>query len=427
MTTISWINPFGGDWATKANWSTNTVPGSGDDVLITIGGFDTVVADTDAVHSVTLDNPTVTLELPINTMAVAGLVLVANGILSVDRGTLQGGTVEVTGGTAVVTGGALNGVTWQGPLNIDSANANLFVVGGLTLQQPGGALPGTLSLTGNNSRLTFQDAEVLDNVTFNFGTAGASTEIDTFTTLSEQVSFGFGSGAVVNVAGSNNLIFGTTLTNAGTIAIGGGASLAFQAFSNANNSFINTGSISIGANGSLILDGGTVLLSSLGNISNAGGTLAIGGALDIEGGTLTIGNGTAFQNIDNRGGELRNGTVVYQSGSPTLENLNHITWEGPMNLDGDYVSVAIRNGFTILGSDGVSPGVINFTGITGQMLFADTETLSALTLNLTPANPAAIAIADIWGTNTTFDATTTINVAMDPGNAAGFDTVTQPG
>jgi hypothetical protein len=227
MTTISWTNPSDGAWSLKSNWSTNTVPGSGDDVLITIGGFDTVVADTDAVHSVTLDNATVTLELPNNTLAVAGLLLVANGILKLDGGTLQGGTVEVTGGTAVVTGGVLNGVTWQGPLNIDSANAGLHVVGGLTLEQPGGTLPGTLSLTGNHSSLTFQDAEVLDNVTFNFGTAGASTEIGTFTTLGEQVSFGFGSGAVVNVAGSNNIILSTTLTNAGTIAIGAGASLAF--------------------------------------------------------------------------------------------------------------------------------------------------------------------------------------------------------
>jgi hypothetical protein len=177
------------------------------------------------------------------------------------------------------------------------------------------------------------------------------------------------------------------------------------------------------------LNGGTVLLSSLGNISNTGGTFAIGGSgtLDIGGGTLTIGSGTPFQTIDASGGELRNGTVVYQSGSTTLGNLNHITWEGPMNLGGDYVLVGIRNGFTILGLDGVSPGVINLTGITGQVFFADAETLSGLTLNLTPANPAALAIDHVWGTNTTFDATTTINVAVGAGNTAGFDTVLAPG
>jgi len=42
MASLSWNNASGGSWTVAANWSTDTVPGSGDDAFIAIAGSYTV-------------------------------------------------------------------------------------------------------------------------------------------------------------------------------------------------------------------------------------------------------------------------------------------------------------------------------------------------------------------------------------------------
>ncbi len=38
LTTINWTSPTSGSWDVAANWSTDTVPGSGDSVVIDVPG-----------------------------------------------------------------------------------------------------------------------------------------------------------------------------------------------------------------------------------------------------------------------------------------------------------------------------------------------------------------------------------------------------
>lgn len=52
--TVTWINPSGGDWDTPTNWSTGQVPGAGDDAVINYLGI-TITHDqgiSDSVYSI---------------------------------------------------------------------------------------------------------------------------------------------------------------------------------------------------------------------------------------------------------------------------------------------------------------------------------------------------------------------------------------
>jgi hypothetical protein len=402
MATITWINTSGGLWSSPSNWSSDTVPGSGDDVFITTGNFYTLqINDAEAAQYVDLNDPTVTLELKAGTLALAGALALQNGLLKLDGGTLQGGTIADNGGAVQFAGGTLSGVTWQGPLDIGAPNSTLTVIGGLTLRQSGGTSPGTLDLIGNDSTLWFRDSEVLDNVTFDLGAAGGTTTVFAFQLQGSYSAapLTFGPNAIVNVAGSDVIAY-TTFTNAGLLAIEAGATLDFQPED--VTSFSNTGSISIAASGTLSL-GGRESLSNLGSISSAGGVFQIGdgGILDLAGGTLTIANGTAFENVSVSGGHLQDGTIVNQSGTIAMYGaLDHITWDGPLNLgtNNPYIS----GGLVVRSLDGLSPGTLN---VAGFLTFLDSETLSAMTLNL-----AGYIIEQPAGGNLTFDTTTPINL-----------------
>src|SRR5215471_15143497 len=54
LSTVSWINPNSGDWSDPANWSTGSLPGPSDDVVIDQPSITvTHNAGTDSVNSIT--------------------------------------------------------------------------------------------------------------------------------------------------------------------------------------------------------------------------------------------------------------------------------------------------------------------------------------------------------------------------------------
>lgn len=65
--TVTWINPGSGNWDTGSNWSTGSVPGSGDDVVIDTSAAATItvrVGDSESVHQLTLGS--------VDTLSVTG-------------------------------------------------------------------------------------------------------------------------------------------------------------------------------------------------------------------------------------------------------------------------------------------------------------------------------------------------------------------
>jgi hypothetical protein len=103
LSTVTWVGPAtGGDWDTAANWSTNALPGSGDDVVIP--------ANISITH--TANNPDIVNSLSTNggdAINVSGGSLAINATTNVTGNlTLSGsfqqlGAVNITSGTLDIT------------------------------------------------------------------------------------------------------------------------------------------------------------------------------------------------------------------------------------------------------------------------------------------------------------------------------------
>ena len=79
----------------------------------------------------------------------SGLCTVAAGSVELNSGgTIVGGTLVATGGTFGWAGGTLDGVTYQGTLNLSQATSSVYIQDGFTLTGAGGSGGATINLTG---------------------------------------------------------------------------------------------------------------------------------------------------------------------------------------------------------------------------------------------------------------------------------------
>ncbi len=111
----------------------------------------------------TLDNTGATLAVG------TGTALGALGL----QGTILNGRITNAGGGLVFAGGTLDGVTYQGTLDLSPASSYLAIRDGLTVTGAGGTGAGTINLTGANAELDFYNTQSLDNATINIGNNGS--------------------------------------------------------------------------------------------------------------------------------------------------------------------------------------------------------------------------------------------------------------
>jgi hypothetical protein len=151
-------------------------------------------------------------------------------------------------------------------------------------------------------------------------------------------------------------------------------------------------------NGTLYISGDQGGLLTVGALNLSGGALNIGsngelklnGTLTQTGGTLTLYGGTIS------GGTIDStaGTLGFTIAGGTLSGLVFV---GPLNListNGNYVSIALANGTTVVGSSGSGPGTINVTGFGSTLDFDNTQTVSNLTINLGSTNGGDCAVSE---------------------------------
>src|SRR5262249_26729699 len=85
--TVTWINPAGGNWSTPANWSTGKLPGLFDDVINVPGNVTiTHSAGQDMVHSLTCED---NLVLSGGTLGLATASTI-DGAFTMSNATLKG-------------------------------------------------------------------------------------------------------------------------------------------------------------------------------------------------------------------------------------------------------------------------------------------------------------------------------------------------
>ena len=336
LSSVSWINPNGGDWDTASNWSSDTVPTAADDVTISIAVSNPITHDAgtaDAVNSVTSDDPIV---LSAGSLSIAAASTFSDTV-TLSGGTLSGGPISTNGATLVGTyngsGGTLAGVTLDGTLDLATNNqANVTVTGGLTLN-------GTIDL-GNNfwgttrGQLRFVGAQTLGgsgSVLFG-GNGNESDQITTATSNGDSGTLTIGSGITIHgkygvignsslplinqgtiaadISGGQIVINGTNWTNSGTLHASNGGELYFQGtWTNPEPITVNAGEVvltgtwtdtapitAIGSNGGLEGTanlGGSSSVYFEGTLDHAGTTLSLNDAsltYILQGGTVSTGS-----------------------------------------------------------------------------------------------------------------------------------------
>jgi hypothetical protein len=115
------------------------------------------------------------------------------------------------------------------------------------------------------------------------------------------------------------------------------------------------------------------------------GTLNVNSAINLSAGNFVLA-GTIV------GGEIRQtgGSITF-AGTPLRANnpypgadgtLDGVKFVGTMNLANDTAVVNIKDGLTVTGSDGTSPGVVNMTGSDAQINFYGSQTFDNATVNI---------------------------------------------
>jgi hypothetical protein len=176
----TWTGNSSTDWETTGNWSSGSVPTSGDDILIP----STV---TDPVISTSVSGVDLTIE--------------------------SGGELTISGSGSLTLSGD---VDVSGTLNYTSS-------GSITLSKSGGTLSGTGSQTGadyviaSGGSYTLNDSWSIDNIDVN---SGGSLDVATTKTLTTATNLT--NGGTLTCSGSANLTVGGDVSLTGTTTMGSG-------------------------------------------------------------------------------------------------------------------------------------------------------------------------------------------------------------
>ena len=351
LSSISWINPNGGDWDTASNWSSDTIPTASDAVTINIAVTNPIThsaSNSDFVNSLTSQDP---ITLSGGTLTI-GTTASLSAPLTLAGGTIAGGTIDLSGGATIVatsSGGTLAGVTLDGTLDMTGYLATVTVTDGLTLD--GTIELGPASYTYDYlGILNFQGAQTLggigsivfgDDTVNQINTASSGGDSGTLTigpgiTIDgEYGTIGYDNGAetplinqgtiAADVSGGTISVYGAGWSNSGTLeanggtlevngtwsssgsveAIGGG-SFSASIPSNLSSGVLSGGNWFVGANSSLNLDGVISDLAAAVTLQGSGSSFSGLSSLVTIGSTgdLTLQGGASLSlpgNLDNAG------------------------------------------------------------------------------------------------------------------------------
>lgn len=406
----AWDGSASSDWDTPANWNTNAVPTSSDDVTI-----DDVTVNAPVVGSGVSAN---TDSLLIGVAGDGSLQITGTGELTVGGdlgiGWDAGGTLEVTGGGSLISGhGSLgDGAAASGEALVSGAGSSwlatgisvgyegfgsLTIAGGATVTGEGyigdNVGSGTVLVTGAGSSwntggellvgangtgdLTVADGATVESVTaqLGWGSTGSGTALVTGAGSGWTSTNGF----YVGTAGDGELVIsdgGSLTVTAGDSAIGffsngSGEIRVTGAGSTFSNKFFMIGSNGAGAfilengavaeSGGVLLGGavsgtGTALVSGAGTSWNVSG-LTVGFQGD---GMLTLAD-DAVVTVNGGGGNV---SLASQTGSVSELNIGAGGGAGTLNA----ANIVFGNGSGLINFDHSNADYIFAAGLTGNGL-----------------------------------------------------------
>jgi hypothetical protein len=381
LSAVTWTGD-GGDnnWDTAANWSTDSVPGSGDDVTIDVAANVVHSNDvTDSINSLTSMEP---LTISGGTLSIAAASTI-DSTLSLTGGTLTGtGDVSVSG-LVTLTNGTLSGAS---ALNANGGmlinpTSGYFNLDGRTLNNAAGQ---TVTWTGT-SYFDASDGSVFNNLgTFvdqgeveydDTGVGAVSSFVDrgSFTQSGNSPFAEFT--VLFNVPGGSVdvqdlRISGGGSSTGGTFTLEGPLDIENDAYTfDPTTSISGVGGITFGTSGTQVLPGdysytgatevgslqvdGSIASSAVdlnGNLSGTGTVGSIGGN---EGGNLSPGDAGAPGILNVQGDvDLSDGDFVFNAAlnGPTAgASYSQLDVNGPVNLG--YTELNVSLGFTPANGD----------------------------------------------------------------------------
>jgi hypothetical protein len=327
--TVTWINPSGGDWKTASNWSTGSLPTAADDVQINTTGITVThsALRNDAVHSLTSQ---AAINVTGGQLSLGAASTIASTLGLSSFGTISGPGNLVIKGLFTWTGGTMSGTGTtfaQGGILLNGSSSETLDV--RTLNNPGHAL-----WTGNNN-IGLSDGAVINNLATGHFTVQNNQNLSGNGVFNNLGTF------TKSIAVSTTTI-STQFNNSGTVQISTGAL-------DLTSSGTDTGSFTLGSAADMLeFTGGTTTLKSASNISGPGavtfnsnatvlGTYNVTGSTTVNGGTVnfagnlmnagstvTISGGTAnfAQNLSVANLSLTNSTLTGWGDITVTSSLN---------------------------------------------------------------------------------------------------------
>ena len=382
LSAISWTGGAGdNNWDTPGNWSTRSVPGSGDDVTINIAA--NVAHSSNAADSINSLNSTEPLTISGGTLSIAAASTI-NSTLSITGGMLAGaGDVSVSG-LVTLTAGKLAGASAlnaNGGLLINSAGnsaGGYFFIDGRTINNPVGQ---TATWTGSVSNIAASDGSVFNNMgtflaegdgTFSDGGIGASCSFEnsghfiksvSFDDVQMNVPFNLPGGSVDIQSGALQLYQGGA-SSAAAFNIEADGVLEFSdVYSlDANTTIAGTGTLKQSGYTTLVMPGNYAFT---GTTSILEGTLQMDGSL--TGSDVQIGSGTLSGT----------GTVAAIIGGAGGVSPGDGSQPGILNAHGD-VELPDEGGFNVVLNNVFAGTGYSQLNVSGSVNLEDTELQASL-------------------------------------------------
>jgi hypothetical protein len=425
--TVTWINPTGGDWDTAANWDANRVPTAGDNAVIPQSDITVTHASAtaDAVRSISceaalaISNGSLslaTLSTIDSTLALSGGTLAGAGDLNIyGQFNWTGGTQVGPGTTGARGGMVINGASitptldnrildnwadavWSGTRGIALNNGSILNnkdVATFDIQGDNSVTTSGLTGTFNNAGiLTRSGGPTAGMVTFN-------TPLNNSGTVQIQIGIlrlmdgGFANGTfTVSNPGMLNFNGGQyTLTSSSTVTGNGQVLFSGDVFSggitNVGGAYDVTGRTTISGSGQianfisdvtfpvLTLSGGA--LTGVGNVTIMGLFSWSGGTLSVTGQTFANGGinlaSTIFSTPTLSGATLNNAGTATWSGTGGLSAGNGAVWN---NLPGSTFLITSDRNFTV---SSFAPVQFNNAGVVRKMASSDTTEIDLIMNN----------------------------------------------
>jgi T5SS/PEP-CTERM-associated repeat protein len=418
----AWTGATSSDWFTGTNWSTNTVPGNGDQPTI-----DTTAPNPAVVDGGAAGGPaTATLSQTfIGSSATGALTIQNGGKLTTDNAFIgnnagSNGTVTVTDAASVWTStnasnGTVVGYNGTGTFNVLAGGTvnTVNAIFGL-----GAASSGTATVDGAGSTWTQTGAAPLSALFVGYGGTGSFTVQNggTVSAVDTYVGHLAGSTGTATVTGAGSSWTGNS------VFIGNGGNGTFNVFSGGTltaNSDTYLG-YSTGSTGTLNVDGANSKFTLLNNSffwvggSGFGGTPAgtgivnvtNGGELDMNGSVTGLGasGGTGIMNFDaakwNPGSAVAVGYFGGGTGIINIKNNSFVTMNGQIVLG---FSAGTTGTVTVDGSQFSSIALIDTVvgqGGTGTFTVQNAATAGLLGGLVIGADAGSLGTATVQGGST---------------------------